>query len=131
MTTNHPARGAAVLAAVALAGCSTGPKTAAPVEPDRARAALVATLDAWKAGQPITAMPQANPPVVAQDFDWIAGAKLEAYSVLDAGKAEDANLRVRVQLTVRPPGAAGAPVKKTVTYVVGTDPKLTVFRAME
>jgi hypothetical protein len=130
VTTNLSARAAAVLAAVALAGCSTGPKTAAPVEPTRARAALVATLDAWKAGRPIDSMPQADPPVVAQDFDWIAGAKLDAYTVLDDGKPEDANLRVRVQLTVRPAGGA-APVKKTVAYVVGTDPKLTVFRAME
>ena len=126
MTTN---RLAAVAAATLLAGCSVGPKLAAPVEPDKARAALRTALDAWKAGKPIGSLAEASPPIVAQDFDWLAGAKLDDYAVLDEGKAEDANLRVRVQLTVRP--AQGAPAKKTVSYVVGTDPKLTVFRAME
>lgn len=118
----------AALAVVLLAGCSVGPKLAAPVEPDKARAALRTALDAWKAGKPIDSLAEANPPIVAQDVDWLAGAKLEDYAVLD-DKEADANLRVRVQLTVRP--AQGAPAKKTVTYVVGTDPKLTVFRAME
>jgi hypothetical protein len=120
---------AAVLAAVTLAGCSTGPKVAAPVEPDRARAALRTALDAWKAGRPIGSLADASPPIVAQDFDWMAGARLDDYAVLDDGKAEDANLRVKVQLAVRP--AKGAAARKTVTYVVGTDPALTVFRAME
>ncbi len=129
MTTRPGPLLAAALAAAALAGCSSGPQTAAPVEPGRARAALAAALDAWKAGRPIDSLARDTPPVVAQDFDWMAGAKLEAYTLLDDGKAEDANLRVRVQLTVRP--AQGGPTKKTVTYVVGTDPKLTVFRALE
>lgn len=125
MTTNR----LAALAVVLLAGCSVGPKLAAPVEPDKARAALRTALDAWKAGKPIGSLAEASPPIVAQDFDWLAGAKLDDYAVLDEGKAEDANLKVRVRLAVRP--AQGAAVKKTVTYVVGTDPKLTVFRAME
>lgn len=124
MTTNR----LAALAVVLLAGCSVGPKLAAPVEPDKARVALRTALDAWKAGKPIGSLAEANPPIVAQDFDWLAGAKLDDYAVLD-DQAADANLRVRVQLTVRP--AQGAPAKKTVVYIVGTDPKLTVFRAME
>ncbi|MFO0795954.1 MAG: hypothetical protein U0804_00675 [Gemmataceae bacterium] len=119
----------AALAALFLAGCSVGPPVAAPVVPDTARAALRTALDAWKAGRPIGSLADASPPIVAQDFDWMAGAKLDDYAVLDDGKAEDANLRVKVQLSLRP--AQGSPVKKTVSYVVGTDPKLTVFRAME
>ncbi len=129
MTTSRTAVPAAAVLAAALAGCSVGPKVAAPVEPDRARAALRTALDAWKAGKPIESLAQADPPIVAQDFDWMAGAKLEGYTLLDDGRAEDANLRVRVQLAVRP--AQGVAAKKTVSYVVGTDPKLTVFRAME
>jgi hypothetical protein len=113
---------------VLLAGCSVGPKLAAPVEPDKARAALRTALDAWKAGKPIGSLAEASPPIVAQDFDWLAGAKLEDYAVLD-DKESDANLRVRVQLSVRP--AQGGVAKKTVVYVVGTDPTLTVFRALE
>jgi len=119
----------AVLAAALALGCSAQGPRAAPVEPDKARAALVATLDLWKAGKKIEDASAANPPVVAQDFDWMAGAKLTEYKLLGDGTPEDANLRVRVQLTVR--DAQGRTTTKTVNYVVGTDPKLTVFRAME
>jgi hypothetical protein len=118
------------LALLVLAGCAPGPKTAAPVEPEKARAALKTTLDAWKAGRPIDALRQDAPPIVAQDFDWMAGAELAEYKVLGDGDPEDANLRVKVHLTLRPAQGA-ATATKTVTYVVGTDPRLTVFRAME
>lgn len=122
------AAGAFVLLWLA-AGCSKGPPLAAPVEPDKARAALRTTLDAWKAGRAIGSLGQEAPPIVAQDLDWMAGAKLAEYKLLDDGKAEDANLRVPVQLTIR--DAQGRAATKTVNYVVGTDPKLTVFRAFE
>lgn len=127
MTCNRRSALAALL--VALAGCSRAPRTAAPVEPERARAALAAALDAWKAGRPIGALAADTPPIVAQDFDWMAGAALLDYRVLGDGTPEDANLRVRAELTVR--DAQGQTGTKTVTYVVGTDPKLTVFRALE
>lgn len=118
-----------MLAGVLAVGCGSDGPRAAPVEPDKARAALVATLDLWKAGKKIEDAGTANPPVVAQDFDWMAGAKLTDYKVLGDGTSEDANLRVRVQLSVR--DTQGRAITKTVHYVVGTDPKLTVFRAME
>ena len=119
---------AVALAAAFLAGCSSGPK-AAPVEPGKARAALVTALDAWKAGKSIDELKAATPPIVAQDFDWMAGAKLTDYAVVGDGEAQDANLRVQVKLTLRT--AQGATATKTVHYVVGTDKTLTVFRAME
>ncbi len=117
---------AALLAAI---GCGRGPGRAAPVEPEKARAALAAALDAWKAGRPIDSLRQESPPIVAQDFDWMAGAKLVSYELVGDGKPEDANLRIQVRLTVQ--GAQGKAAPKTVTYVVGTDPALTVFRALE
>lgn len=128
--TSSFARGAGALAVLWLAvGCSKGPPLAAPVEPDKARAALRTTLDAWKAGRPMDSMEKESPPIVAQDFDWMAGTKLTEYKVLDDGKAEDANLRVAVRLTVL--DAQGRTATKTVNYIVGTDPKVTVFRAFE
>ncbi|MBP3956513.1 hypothetical protein J8F10_14635 [Gemmata sp. G18] len=118
-----------VLACWAAVGCSNGPRRAAPVESDKALAALRTALDAWKAGQKIESLGQSTPPIVAQDFDWMAGAKLTEYKLLSDGTPEDANLRVQAQITVR--DAQGRAATKTVTYIVGTDPKLTVFRAME
>ena len=114
---------AAVLLLLA-AGCADRP-AARPVEPEAARRALRTTLDAWKAGRPIESVAGDVPPVVAQDFDWLAGAKLDGYEVIGDGTPLDANLRVPVKLSLR-----GKPAK-TVHYVVGTDPRLTVFRALE
>lgn len=122
-------RTTALAAVVSLAGCSVEPPKAAPVVPDAARAALKTTLDAWKAGKSIDTLGQGNPPIVAQDLDWMGGAKLIEYQIVDDGEALDANLRVRVNLTLR--DRQGKTAAKTVPYVIGTDPKLTVFRALD
>lgn len=110
-------------------GCSPDHPRAAPVEPEKARAALRTTLDAWKAGQSPDSLAQATPPIIAQDIDWLSGYRLTAYTVLGEGTPMDANLHIQAQLTLRFP--QGGVTTKTVTYVVGTDPKVTVFRAME
>lgn len=111
------------------AGCSSSGPRAAPVVPETARTALRTTLDAWKAGQTPESLNQASPPIVAQDIDWLGGSKLLAYQVLDDGTPEDANLRVPVELKLK--DKSGRETTRKVVYVVGTDPKVTVFRAME
>jgi hypothetical protein len=50
------------------------------------------------------------------------------YEVLDGGKPESANLVARVKLSLE--DKEGAKSEKTVTYLVGTAPVLTVFRDM-
>ena len=108
-----------------LPSCSGG-RYAAPVVPARARAALNTALESWKKGDRIDALKTASPPIVAQDFDWMAGHHLVSYEVTGAGKDDDANLRIPVRLILRTP--QGKEVKKAVSYVVGTSPTLTVFR---
>lgn len=117
-----------LLVLAGLSGCASTPR-AAPVEPEKARAALKTTLDSWKAGKTMESLKDETPSIIAQDLDWIQGAKLLEYQILGDGTAEDANLRVPAQLTIR--DKQGKESTKKVTYVVGTDPKLTVFRAME
>lgn len=107
-------------------GCSTDPPKVAAVKPEEARAALKSTLDAWKAGKTIDSLSTENPPIVAQDMDWMQGKKLTSYEVVGDGTPQDANLRCEVKLTL-----AGDPTEKKVFYIVGTSPKLTVFRAFE
>ncbi len=65
--------------------------------------------------------------MTAQDFEWASGAKLLDYQILDEGSVEDANLRVRVKITLGEQGKSKA-IEKTASYVVGTSPKVTVFR---
>jgi hypothetical protein len=108
-----------------LSGCS-GPGRAAPVDPARAREALRTTLESWKKGESIDSLKGGASSIVAQDFDWMAGHRLVAYEVTGDGKDDDANLRIPVRLTLRT--AQGKEVRKSVSYVVGTSPAVTVFR---
>lgn len=114
------------VAIMVVTGCNNGPQVAAKVDPQAARAALTSTLDAWKAGKAIESLASASPPIVAQDFDWMQGKKLSKYEALGEGTPQDANLRVEVNLTLE-----GDANPKKVAYIIGTSPKLTVFRAFE
>lgn len=117
------------LACAMIAGCSSFPAKAAPVEPNMALSALKTALDAWQAGQKIESLASASPEIIAQDFDWMQGKKLVSYKIVGDGLPQDANLRVDVELTLGE--NAGASTSKRVAYIVGTDPKLTVFRSFD
>jgi len=113
-------------AAVLLPACSCAGGRAAPVDPSRAQNALTTALESWKKGEAIAALKSADPSIVAQDFDWMAGYKLLNYELAGDARDDDANLRIPVKLTLRSP--EGKEVQKKVSYVVGTSPTLTVFR---
>ena len=108
-----------------VAGCATR-ETAAAVDPARARQTLVRVLDGWKDGRKIESFRAETPEVVVQDMDWKRGCALVDYEMLGEGQAVDANLNCDVRLTIRDP--QGKESDKTVRYIVGTDPVLTVFR---
>ncbi len=84
-------------------------------------------LDHWKKGEDPQSLLSSATPVTAQDYEWASGAKLLDYQILDDGKEEDKNLRVQVKITLTEQGKSKA-VEKTVSYVVGTSPSVTVFR---
>jgi hypothetical protein len=120
----------AIMAALlfAQAGCNRGGQTAAAVEPQKALATLQAVLEDWKQGGSPQSWRDRSPEVVVQDWDWQAGAHLKEFNILGPGDARDANLFCQVRLTLERPGQSA--VQQTVTYVVGTDPVLTVFRGL-
>lgn len=109
-----------------LFGCG-GPVRAKPVQVDVAHKTLVDVLDHWKGGGSIEDLRKRRPEIVAQEFFWTKGMKLQEYRILDDGRSENANLRCEVELTLIPEDG-GAPTKKTVNYLIGTHPVLTVFR---
>lgn len=116
-----------VLAATCVApGCSEGPARASDVDAPRAREALKTALESWKKGESPATLKAASPTIVVQDLDWEAGAALADFEVKGEGKADTANLRIPVALTLR--DAKGKESRKSVTYVVGTSPTITVFR---
>lgn len=107
-------------------GCGGGPSH--PVDTGTARKTLVETLDRWKSGEKPDDLQKSNPQIVVQDMDWLGGAELVAYEVVGDGEPMDANLLARVKLTLK--GKDGKTAEKTVSYLVGTSPVLTVFRDM-
>ena len=111
---------------LAAGGCGSDVYQSAPVNADTAREVLTGTLESWKEGNAIDAMQKETPPIIVQDLDWSAAAKLIDYEFVDDGEESGANLKVRVKLTLA--DGSGGQSEKTVTYVVGTSPKLTVFR---
>jgi hypothetical protein len=115
------------MAVALVSGCS-GSHSAAPVNPQSAREALKTALEGWKKGDTPDALKSSTPSITAQDLDWLAGTKLVDFAVSADDKSIEANLYVPVTLTLK--AANGKEVKKKVTYVVGTSPYLTVFRAL-
>jgi hypothetical protein len=114
-----------LLAVFVLSGCS-GPGTPAAVDTSLARDSLKTALDHWKNGEDPKSLESSGTPMVAQDFEWASGAKLLDYEILDE-KQEGPNLRVQVKIKLGPQGNNKAAEKKA-SYVVGTSPRVTVFR---
>lgn len=117
-----------LLLAAAIAGCGDADENPYPVRASVARQTLEAALELWKSGQPISAAQQQNPPIVVQDLDWMAEAKLKSFSVIGEGTEVGANLSVAVTLELV--DSSGKASQRDVWYLVGTDPALTVFRDM-
>jgi hypothetical protein len=116
-----------LLATLFFAGC--GYSQAHAVDPSLARESLKNALEQWKKGEGPKSLESSATPMTIQDLDWAAGAKLIDYQLVDDGKAEDANLRVQVKLTLSNPDKdKGKAAEKKVWYIVGTSPSVTVFR---
>lgn len=115
-------------ASALAAGCSSGPRRAGPVDAGLARESLRKALESWKNGEQPNGLRDASPSITIQDMDWRAGYTLVTYEILGDDKEDAANLHCPVRLTLR--DQQGREVKKQVTYVIGTDPVITVFREM-
>jgi hypothetical protein len=120
-----------VLATLLLPGCS-GFSSANPVDEPQARDALKTALDAWKNGLTSQSLAASSTTMTVQDFEWDTGSKLIDYQLLNDGKSEGANLRIQVKLTTLGEPVKGKkeakPAEKKASYVVGTSPRVTVFR---
>lgn len=116
--------GLGLLVALVLAnGCGTANTL---VEENLARATLERTLEHWKSGGSVEDCRLWTPPVVVGTSPWSDNAKLVEYQIGES-RALDANLFVNVELTLEISGRRETSVEQ---YCVGTDPVLTVFRAM-
>ena len=115
------------VACFVVSGC--GEQRAAPVNVELARSTLLEVLEHWKKGGTMDELRQRSPEIVVQEALWSDGQKLQDFALVGDGRAQDANWFCDVELTLAPENG-GEPTKKTLTYAIGTDPVLTVFRAM-
>jgi hypothetical protein len=105
----------------AIVGCGGRPS----LDESVARTSLETALADWKAGQRPERLHEAEPPVLVVDDTWSQGAKLLDYK-LGEGRNDGQNMHYQVELTLT--DDKGKRRKQKVTYVVGTDPSITVFR---
>lgn len=118
-----------VCAALALAVSGCGPARAKAVDVEVARNTLIHVLEHWRNSGTIDQLRQQQPEIVTQEPLWSNGKKLVEFTLMDDGRAEDANWFCEVELSLTAEGS-DRPIKKKVTYVVGTNPVLTVFHAI-
>jgi hypothetical protein len=121
-------RAVALIAVALLAGCGGVRPRAAPLDENLARTSLKTALDAWKKGDSPAALKDGSPSIVAQDPDWVGGARLLAYEIGGDGERIAENLFVPVKLTVKT--KKGKQAQSQVKYVIGTSPQIMVFRSL-
>lgn len=116
----------ACLALLLVAGCGRGRYEVAPLDEEQARETLNDALESWKQGESQDSLQERSPPILAQDPDWMSGVKLLDYEFVDAGEEVDGRLVSHVKLKLL--DDRGGQGEKTVTYLVNTNPGLTVLR---
>jgi hypothetical protein len=108
---------------ILLAGCSQSP---ALVDIDIAKDALASTMESWKQGKSPQDLLKEAPSIVVQETEWTEGTKLLDYELVEDDKPAGQNLIAKVKLKLSRDD--GKVIEKTATYVVGTSPKICVYR---
>ncbi|MBP3955310.1 hypothetical protein J8F10_08455 [Gemmata sp. G18] len=113
--------------ALGLTGCGGSQALPMAATPESSRAALVAALDGWAAGQTFQELSAASPPVQFIDDDLNRGTKLLSYKIEGEPRVNGTGYSYVVTLTMQDKsGASRAP--KKVAYAVVTEPKHAVTR---
>jgi hypothetical protein len=116
-----------LIATACVAGCGVRER-AAPLDVELAREALKTSLEAWKKGDSPDTLKNGSPSIIAQDPDWVTGARLVAYTFDGDDNRVAENLFIPVELTLKL--KTGKQAAKNVTYVIGTSPQVMVFRSL-
>lgn len=113
------------LFALVIVGCGDGTMPMATT-PEKAKTALVATLDAWKAGKTADDLKKQSPPIYFVDSDFTRGRKLAEYKIEGDGNPMGTGISYEVTLTFGDDGKGRGSAK--VAYRVVTDPNTSVSR---
>jgi hypothetical protein len=107
-----------------LAGCGAGAKLS--LDENLARESFRAALESWKKGEKPEALQERSLAIIMTDPDWGAGRRLVSYTVRDKEFNDGYNLHCTVELVF---AGNGDGIRRVVTYIVGTSPVITIFRA--
>lgn len=117
------ARTPLLVVALLAAGCGgTLPKA---TDPERAKSAFVAALDAWKGGEKAEALRTQSPPVYFNDAQWEGGSRLIRYEI-ESEQASGLSWRCAVRLTVQ--AAGEEPKTRTARYAVDIGQAVVIAR---
>jgi hypothetical protein len=105
------AAGIASLLVLLPAGCQK--RLPPETDPNKARAALTAALDAWKEGRPPESLRALEPPVDFRDTHWDNGSRLIRYRV-KAEERSGVSVRFTVELSLQQKD--GATRERVVAY---------------
>jgi len=113
-----------------LSACITGCDWSKPApdpnyDGDRAKEVLLDVLETWKQGQART-LAKRNPPVRFVDDDYVEGATLLDYHLVDPAQNVAPYDSVPVVIKVK---TGGGVIERTTVYQVTLDPKTAVLRA--
>ncbi len=114
--------------AIVMAGCSgpAEPAVESGYDPERAREALVAALDAWKKHE-AKALPQHDPPIRFVDDDFTAGLRLSDYEIEPPHPPSGPHENVPVILSLR--DKRGKAIQREARYQIAIEPALAVLRS--
>ena len=116
------------LLAIAIAtasGCDWWRKAPDPnYDSGRAKEVLLDVLETWKQGKAGT-LAKRNPPIRFVDDDYVEGATLLDYHLVDPGQTIAPYDSVPVVINVR---TGGGVIERTTVYQVTLDPKIAVLR---
>lgn len=93
------------------------------LDPDVARKSLDKALKAWVDGKKPTDL---QPEIIVGDYVWESGKKLLSYEIKSNEMSDGNNLHLFVVCQFANPKGK-KPIKTEVTYIVGTDPVITIF----
>jgi hypothetical protein len=121
-------RGLVLITCLALVGCDDSTPVPSAAPEDAAKSTLISALTSWEKGQSVDAMRQANPAITVSDPEWKSGQKLSKFEILGPGEPSGAERVFQVKLWLI--DESGKESQEAVAYRVGTQPILTVFRAL-
>jgi hypothetical protein len=112
---------------ILASGCGGNePAVVSHYEPDKARVALVAALDAWKKGE-AAKLARATPPIRFVDDDFTTGMRLSDYELEEPDAPIGLHTNVPVILSLR--DKRGRTIRREAHYQVATEPGLAVLRS--